>query len=142
MAFAGLGAVAGALVVAWLGKRGQMGRILLIALALLGAAMMGFALSRTIVVAASFLFIAALFLVVCSALTTSLAQLLAPPGLRGRVVSIYLVAFMGGAPLGSLVSGWLITRVDSTTMMLMVNGAALVALASYCLIRGHDLKGT
>ena len=49
----------------------------------------------------------------CFSLTTSLAQLLAPPELRGRVVSIYMVAFRGGSPLGGLASGWLVTQVGS-----------------------------
>ena len=38
----------------------------------------------------------------CFSLTTSLAQLLAPAEMRGRVVSIYMVAFRGGSPLGGL----------------------------------------
>ena len=36
----------------------------------------------------------------------SLVQLIAPNEMRGRVMSIYLVAFRGGMPLGSLVSGY------------------------------------
>ena len=53
------------------------------------------------------LFLAGALLVMCFSLTTSLAQLLAPPELRGRVVSIYMVAFRGGSPLGGLAAaGW------------------------------------
>ena len=51
--------------------------------------------------------------VMCSSLTTSLPQLLAPSEFRGRVLSIYLVAFLGGSPLGSLTSGWLVTRIGT-----------------------------
>ena len=39
-------------------------------------------------------------------MTTSLVQLIVPDHLRGRVVSIYMVAFRGGMPLGSLASGY------------------------------------
>ena len=35
-------------------------------------------------------------------MTASLVQLIVPDHLRGRVVSIYMVAFRGGMPLGSL----------------------------------------
>jgi MFS family permease len=40
---------------------------------------------------------------------TSLVQLIAPNEMRGRVMSIYMLAFRGGMPLGSLVSGYLAT---------------------------------
>ena len=39
-------------------------------------------------------------------MTTSLVQLIVPDHLRGRVMSIYMVAFRGGMPLGSLASGY------------------------------------
>ena len=44
-------------------------------------------------------------------MTSSLVQLIVPDHLRGRVVSIYMVAFRGGMPLGSLASGFAATFV-------------------------------
>ena len=140
MTFSGAGAVTGALVVAYLGKHRHIGRLLLIFLGLFGMAMVSFALSRTPVLSASILFIAGALLVMSFALTTSLAQLLAPPELRGRVVSIYMLAFRGGSPLGGLASGWLVTQVGSAPKVLMVNGITLTAVALFFLIRGHGLK--
>ena len=140
MTFSGAGAVTGALVVAYIGKHRHIGRLLLIFLALFGAAMASFSLSRTPALSAVLLFFAGALLVMSFALTTSLAQLLAPPELRGRVVSIYLVAFRGGSPLGGLASGWLVTQVGSAPAVLMVNGLLLSAIAIFFLIRGHGLK--
>ena len=140
MTFSGAGAVMGALVVAWLGKNQHMGRILLILLTLFGAIIVGFGLSRNLYLSALILFIGGSLFVMCSSLSTSLAQLLAPPEFRGRVVSIYLVAFLGGSPLGGLASGWLITRVGSAPVMLVVNGTALTLVALYFLIDGQGLK--
>jgi hypothetical protein len=65
----------------------HMGRTLLISLALFGTMMVGFAMSRTFYLSASIPFTAGLLLVMCFSLTTSLAQLLAPPELRGRVAT-------------------------------------------------------
>jgi MFS family permease len=110
-------------------------------LALFGTMMVGFALSRTIYVSALILFTAGSLLVMCLSLANSLAQLLAPPELRGRVVSVYLVAFLGGSPLGSLASGWLVTKAGSTPMVLIINGAALTLVALYLLTHGHRLDG-
>jgi predicted MFS family arabinose efflux permease len=140
MVFSGAGAVMGALVVAWLGKNQHMGRILLILLMLFGAIIVGFGLSRNTYLSALILFAGGSLFVMCSSLTTSLAQLLAPTEFRGRVVSIYLVAFLGGSPLGSLASGWLITQVGSAPAMLVVNGTALTLVALYFVINRQGLK--
>ncbi|MEO7156577.1 MAG: MFS transporter [Vicinamibacterales bacterium] len=140
MTCSGAGAVTGALFVAYIGKHRHIGKMLLIFLALFGTAMVAFSLSRTPVISAVILFIAGALLVMCFSLTTSLAQVLAPPELRGRVVSIYMVAFRGGSPLGGLASGWLVTQVGSAPKVLMVNGIALTIVALFFLIRGHGLK--
>ena len=140
MTFSGAGAVTGALVVAYIGKHRHIGRLLLIFLASFGTAMVLFSLSRTPALTAAILFVAGALLVMSFALTTSLAQLLAPPELRGRVVSIYMVAFRGGSPLGGLAGGWLATQVGSAPTVLMVNGVALTMIALFFLVRGHGLK--
>jgi len=140
MTFSGAGAVTGALIVAYIGKHRHIGRLLLIFLALFGTAMALFSLSRTPALSGALLFVAGALLVMSFSLTTSLAQLLAPPELRGRVVSIYLVAFRGGSPLGGLASGWLVTQVGSAPAVLMVNGVLLTMIALFFLIRGHGLK--
>ena len=140
MTCSGAGAVTGALIVAWLGKHRHIGRVLLVSLGSFGFAMAAFSLSRTPLISAAILFIAGALLVMCFSLTTSLAQLLAPAELRGRVVSIYMVAFRGGSPLGGLASGWLVTQVGSAPKVIMVNGLVLVSIAIFFLIRGHGLK--
>ena len=140
MTVAGAGAVTGALVVAYIGKHRQIGRVLLICLALFGAATVAFSFSRVPLLSGVILFVGGSLLVMSTSLTTSLAQLLAPAELRGRVVSIYMVAFRGGSPLGGLASGWLVTQVGSAPKVLMFNGAALTIVALFFLIRGHGLK--
>jgi predicted MFS family arabinose efflux permease len=140
MTFAGGGAVTGALVVAYIGKHRHIGKVLLTTVALFGTAMAAFSLSRTPALTEALLFLAGSLLVMCTSLTTSLAQLLAPHELRGRVVSIYMVAFRGGSPLGGLASGWMVTQVGSAPKVLMVNGVTLTIVALYFLIRGHGLK--
>lgn len=140
MSFSGLGAVVGGFVVAWLGKHEHMGRLLMILLTLFGTIIVAFGLSRNACVSALMLFTVGLLMVMCSSITTTLAQLFAPREFHGRVVSIYLVAFLGGSPLGSLASGLLITRVGSAPVMLMINGAALTLVALYYLLRGGPSK--
>ena len=140
MTCAGAGAVTGALVVAYIGKHRHLGKLLLISLALFGTLLAIFSMSRTPVWTAALLFVAGSLLVMSTSLTTSMAQLLAPPELRGRVVSIYMLAFRGGSPLGGLFSGWLVTQVGSAPKVLMFNGITLTIVALFFLIRGHGLK--
>lgn len=140
MTFSGAGAVTGALVVAWLGKNKHMGGILLILLILFGATIISFGLSRNTYLSALILFAGGSLSVMCSSLMTSLAQLLAPSELRGRVLSTYFVAFLGGSPLGGLASGWLVTRVGSAPMMLVVNGTVLTLVALYFFVHSDGLK--
>jgi MFS family permease len=140
MTTSGVGAVCGAMFVAWLGKHRHLGPILLGLLSAFGVAMTAFALSREVWLSTTILFFTGALLVMCFSVTTSMVQLIAPPELRGRVVSIYMVAFRGGSPLGGLASGWLITQVGSAPAMLAVNGVVLAVLAAYFLIRGHGIK--
>jgi MFS family permease len=140
MTMSGIGAVVGAMFVAWLGKHRHMGRILLILLVAFGLTMTAFALSREVWLSTTILFFTGALLVMSFSLTNSLVQLIAPAELRGRVVSIYMMAFRGGSPLGGLASGWLITQVGSAPAMLAVNGVVLAALAGYFLLRGHGIK--
>ena len=136
MTFSGAGAAMGALVVAWLGKNKHMGRVLRVSLTLLGAMIAGFGLSRATWLSVSILCVGGSLFVICTSLATSLAHLLAPRAFGGRVISVYLVALLGGAPLGGLASGWLITRVGSARVMLVVNGAALMFVGAHFLIHG------
>ena len=48
-------------------------------------------------------------------MTASLVQLIVPDHLRGRVMSIYMVAFRGGMPLGSLAAGFAATQIPMPT---------------------------
>ena len=82
--------------------------------------------------------VGASFMMVFS-LTNSLVQLTAPNPLRGRVISIYLVAFRGGMPLGSLITGYVIS-VTSPWLVMAVNGVVLAGVTCYFLARSHGVR--
>ena len=69
---------------------------------------------------------------------TSLVQMIAPNEMRGRVMSIYMLAFRGGMPLGSLMSGWFATYLGAP-LVIGINGALLVVVAIYFLSRNHGV---
>ena len=139
MASAGGGAVTGALVVAWLGHFRHMGRTLLLIQLAFGALVVLFALTRVFWINAVLLFGAGACMVMVFAMLSSLVQLNAPDEMRGRVMSIYMVAFRGGMPVGSLIAGWLAT-LTSAPAVLILNGALLTAVAAWFLLKSHGVR--
>jgi hypothetical protein len=69
----------------------------------------------------------------------SLVQLIAPNEMRGRVLSIYLVAFRGGMPLGSLVSGYAASLSSAATVMAL-NGVALSLVGVFFLMKSREIR--
>ena len=132
LAFSGAGSVVGALIVAWLGKFKRMGLTALVVQAVYGLLILGFSMSRVLWVSELLLFLTGMALMIVFSTVTSLIQLIAPDEMRGRVMSIYMVAFRGGMPLGSLASGWLATFI-SAPKVIGINGVLLVVVALYFL---------
>ena len=139
MACAGIGAVAGALVVAWLGRFAHMGRTLLILQVAFGTVVVLFASTRLFWLNGVLLFGAGACMVMVFSMLSSLVQLNAPNEMRGRVMSIYMVAFRGGMPLGSLVGGWIANQTSAPTV-LTINGVLLGLLALFLLTRTRGVR--
>jgi MFS family permease len=131
LAFSGAGSVVGALVVAWLGKFKRMGLTALLVQAVYGLLILGFAMSRVLWVSELLLFLTGAALMIVFSTVTSLIQLIAPNEMRGRVLSIYMVAFRGGMPLGSLVSGYFAQTFLGAPLVIGINGVLLVMVAAY-----------
>jgi predicted MFS family arabinose efflux permease len=107
----GLGAVAGALAMAPLAARLGRGRLLIGSLALLPPALVAYGFAPSLAFALPALFAVGLvYIGVLSGLST-VVQLRAPSEVRGRVLSLYLVALGVSYPVGSLIQGPLADRV-------------------------------
>ena len=102
------GSVTGALLVAGSASQSGQARKSLIVMAVLGVVITAFGLSRVLAASAVLVFVSGSLLMIVFALNTSMVQLYVSDTMRGRVMSVYNVAFRGGMPLGSLVSGLLI----------------------------------
>jgi MFS family permease len=139
LAFSGAGSIVGALIVAWLGKFPKMGLTALLTQAVYGILIIAFAVSRTLWISDVLLFLTGAALMVVFSTVTSLVQLIAPNEMRGRVMSIYMLAFRGGMPIGSLVSGWLANFIGAP-MVIGINGALLIVVAAYFLARSHGVR--
>jgi transmembrane secretion effector len=69
----------------------------------------------------------------------SILQLTAPDRLRGRVLSLYLFAFAGLAPVGGLLAGWL-ADVGGTTLAFAVAGVAGLAVTAAAISRLRGVR--
>jgi len=139
MAFSGAGAVIGALTVAWLGRFSGMGRVVLIVQIMLGIVLAAFAASRLLHLSYLLIFLGSIGLMMSFSLLTSLVQLAAPNEMRGRVVSIYMMAFRGGMPLGSLAAGYF-ANVTSAPATLTATGLLLSLVAAVFLARAKTVR--
>lgn len=133
LACSGAGSVTGALIVAWLGNIRSKGLFTVIMLIALGAGITGFSLSRSIELSCVLLFLSGVFLISVFAMVSSLVQLITVNEMRGRVMSVYNVAFRGGMPIGSLATGYL-APMYSAPSVLAVNGILLMVLGLYFLL--------
>jgi predicted MFS family arabinose efflux permease len=133
MTFSASGAICGALIVAATGHMKYKGRAALLTLVALGALIVGFSLSREVWLTAIFVFLSGVALLVVFALLTSVVQLITPDEMRGRVMSVYNVAFRGGMPMGSLATGQLIPLFTAPPVLAM-NGVLLAVLGLWYLL--------
>ncbi|MGZ6988666.1 MAG: MFS transporter, partial [Thermoanaerobaculia bacterium] len=105
LAIFGLGAVVGALGTAGFGHVKRRGALAVAMQMTLGALMIGFGLSRTKWVSFALLFLAGAALMIVFAMFMTLVQTNVDDAMRGRVVSVYSLAFRGAMPLGKIVAG-------------------------------------
>ena len=129
----GVGALAGALVLAVLRPSGGSGRLLLGALVVGSAAEVVFAASRIVPLSVVALAVLGACQVLYYATTNTLLQVLVPARLRGRVMSLYILTSWGLIPVGNLLAGAVAER-SSPTLALMAGGVVtLVAVVAVAL---------
>jgi MFS family permease len=99
----GAGAIVGGL---WVAARGRTGLgALTIASAVFGLSMLGAALSPTLVVALVAMAFVGATSVAFLSMSNSTLQLVAAPQMRGRVMALWAVAFLGSTPIGGPIAG-------------------------------------
>ena len=104
---AGAGAFGGALLVTYLGDSRRKGWFVLGGSTVFGICLANFALTTNLALSLIFLFGLGFAIVVSVANTNTLLQKLVTDQMRGRVMSMFIMSFMGSMPIGNIVAGWL-----------------------------------
>jgi MFS family permease len=129
MGASGLGALGGALaLVSRSGVRG-LGRWVAVSSACFGVALIAFSLSRTFWLSAVLLIPVGGAMMVEMAASNTLLQAMVPDALRGRVMALYSMMFMGMAPFGALFAGSLAEHLGAP-ITVAIGGVVCVAGAS------------
>jgi len=134
----GLGSVTGALIVAATAHAAKKGRVALMLQLAFAGFLIGFALSRYLPLSLVIAFFAGACIVGVISLYSSLVQLTSSDAMRGRVMSIFMLAFRGGMPLGNLLAGFVAQR-WSIRIALGINGALLAVVAFFFILRRVNL---
>jgi predicted MFS family arabinose efflux permease len=127
MSATGLGALSGALFLATRTTVVGLGRLIAITATIFGSSLIALSLSHTLWISVIFLALAGFGMMAQMAACNTILQTLVDDDKRGRVMSLYSMAYVGMAPLGSLLhgsaAGWL-----GVGWTLAIGGAITIAV--------------
>lgn len=96
-----------------------------------GAALIVFSCATTLWLALPMLFLAGMGAMLSAASTNTVLQTIVEDRMRARVVSIYMMSFLGVAPLGALFAGMLAERIGPPTTLALGGTFTLLAAFTY-----------
>ena len=126
MTASGVGATAGSLLLASRTGIAGLGRWIVMATAGLGISLIVFAQSRSFWLSAAALLPVGLTTIVQMASSNTLIQAMVPDHLRGRAMAAYSMMFMGMAPLGALLAGFLAGRLGAPTTVALGGAICII----------------
>jgi MFS family permease len=135
MTSTGVGALAGSLILAAFSDSSKKGPLVFWSGALFAAASLGFAISRSYPLSLAVLPLVGLSMVSQVATINTILQTLVPDEMRGRVMGVHTMMFMGMMPFGSFIAGTLASRWGAPFTLELGAAVCLVSmLAAYRLV--------
>jgi MFS family permease len=128
MGAAGIGALVSSVAMALRQSVKGLGRWVMLAALFFGISLIGFALSRWFIVSAIMLVPVGASMMMQMASSNTLIQSMVPDELRGRVMAVYSMMFLGIAPFGSLLAGVISNRIGAPYTL--AGGGAICIIAS------------
>ena len=129
MSAAGLGALLGALYLAARSSVRGLSRVIVVAGLVFGAGLIAFSFSRTPLLSMALLVFAGAGMMILSASANTVLQTVVAPEMRGRLMSLYTMAFMGMGTFGSLIGGWLASSLGAPAAVALGGVGCLGAAA-------------
>ncbi|HEY0478741.1 MAG TPA: MFS transporter [Kofleriaceae bacterium] len=126
MSSAGLGALAGALYLASRTSVVGLAAVIKRCSLGLGAGLVALELADSTLVAVPMLFVVGMAMMMQLASTNTLCQSIVEDRMLGRVISLYAVAFFGGAPVGALLEGALASQIGAIHTLAVAGAICIV----------------
>jgi predicted MFS family arabinose efflux permease len=131
LAGSGLGAVLGAMTVAFAGTLRHRGAVLTGAGVVFFLAIIGFSYSRVFALSECLAFFEGYCGIMMISCFNVSIQHLSSDEMRGRIMSIYATSFLGLPPLGALMAGELSRHIPTGHALAMMAGLALLAFVGF-----------
>jgi MFS family permease len=129
----GVGAITGALTLAQRRETTGMERWIAAGALVFGASLVGFAFSRTFLLSELLLAIGGAAMMIQIAGSNTLIQTMVPDALRGRVMSVHSMMFLGMSPFGALAAGAFATRIGTPVTIALGGTACAAGSAAFAL---------
>ena len=139
MGTAGAGAFFAALLLAYLGDFKRKGWSVLGGAISFGVCLIGFALSTNLNISLILLFGVGFSIVTSVAVTNTLLQKLVTDQMRGRVMSMFILSFIGTMPIGNLIAGVASSRFGAP-VTLAAGGLAVILYVTVVAITNERLR--
>lgn len=139
MGVAGAGAFVGALLLAYLGDFKRKGWSVIGGAFAFGVCLIAFARSTILIASMISLFGVGFAIVTSVAVTNTLLQKLVTDEMRGRVMSMFILSFIGTMPIGNLLGGAVSERFGAP-VALTAGGAAIVVYVSLVALKNPRLR--
>jgi MFS family permease len=133
MGASGVGALAAAVSLAARRQLRGLGRWVAAATAGFGASLILFSLSRSFWLSAALLIPVGYAMMIEMAASNTLIQAMVPDNLRGRVMAVYSMMFMGMAPIGALIAGSLAGRFGAPRTVMLGGAVCIIGAAVFAL---------
>ena len=127
MTASGVGALGGAGYLASRKSVLGLGKVMIFSTACFGAGLVAFSFSRVLWLSLLILPFVGAGMMVTMAATNTIIQTIVEENLRGRVMAFYTMAFLGTAPIGSLIAGVLADRIGPTRTITIGGTCCLLA---------------
>ncbi len=126
MGSSGIGALTGALYLASRKSVLLLGKIIPLSAFLFGSGLFLFSLSRSFLFSLGIIFISGLGMLMLMASSNTVLQTIVDDDKRGRVMSLYVMAFMGTMPFGSLLAGAVASRIGAPHTLMISSIVVLI----------------
>jgi MFS family permease len=131
MGASGIGALFGAMTLAARKSVRGLGRVVPIAAAIFGAGLIGLGLSRILWLSLILMLVVGGAMMEQMASSNTILQTIVEEDKRGRVMSLYSMAFLGMAPFGSLLAGTMAAKMGASRTVVFTGSVCIIAAAAF-----------